>query len=161
MKSRKYIFLILTLAWVAVIFSFSLQPATVSDGTSLSFLHKMVKIFVPWWLDELENITTTQLIILNVIVRKCAHFAEYFILGILTTTTMLHMKWKHQWLYSIGFCVGIACIDEFLQLFVSGRSGRVTDVMIDSAGALVGIIIVYLVVRIMSGYEKKSVDWVE
>ncbi len=34
-----------------------------------------------------------------------------------------------------------AASDETHQLFVAGRSGRVTDVMIDSAGAILGVLI--------------------
>ena len=32
-----------------------------------------------------------------------------------------------------------AASDEFHQLFVEGRAGRVSDVLIDSAGALAGV----------------------
>ena len=37
------------------------------------------------------------------------------------------------------FCVLVASMDETIQLFVSGRSGQMSDVMLDSVGALVGI----------------------
>ena len=32
-----------------------------------------------------------------------------------------------------------ACSDEFHQLFVAGRAGRINDVLIDSAGAVLGL----------------------
>ena len=154
MKSRRYIFVVLTLIWVAVIFGFSLQPAEISDGTSISFLQKIVKIFMPWFLDDLERLAPEKLILLNFIVRKCAHFTEYFILGVLSTVTVLHMTWTRRWVCGLGFCVAIACLDECLQLFVSGRSGKVLDVLIDGAGALVGLLVVCLAVRIIHSCKK-------
>ena len=35
----------------------------------------------------------------------------------------------------------IAAMDETLQLFVDGRSGQFSDVLIDSMGALMGIVL--------------------
>ena len=46
-----------------------------------------------------------------------------------------------------------AASDEFHQLFVPGRSGQITDVLIDSGGLLAGIL---LVVLIKSFYIKQS-----
>ena len=40
--------------------------------------------------------------------------------------------------------MSIACVDETRQLFVSDRAGRVQDGVIDSAGALVGILVVLM-----------------
>ncbi|MFP5109854.1 VanZ family protein [Neobacillus sp. C211] len=54
----------------------------------------------------------------------------------------------------IGICVLFAVSDEFHQLFVAGRGAQVKDVFIDSAGAIVGIVIYGIVNRFLS---KKSV----
>lgn len=42
---------------------------------------------------------------------------------------------------SILICMLYACSDEIHQLFVSGRSGKVLDVCIDTFGSLMGIFI--------------------
>ena len=42
-----------------------------------------------------------------------------------------------------------ACSDEFHQLFVAGRSGRISDVLIDSAGAVLGMAAFMLVESIV------------
>ena len=47
------------------------------------------------------------------------------------------------WLIAAGY----AATDEFHQLFVPGRSGQISDVLLDSAGALAGV-------WIMTGLEK-------
>ena len=42
----------------------------------------------------------------------------------------------------------VASLDETLQLFVNGRAGRVQDVLIDSAGALVGVLVVFICFKV-------------
>jgi len=46
-------------------------------------------------------------------------------------------------------CVLYAASDEIHQLFIAGRSGEVRDVLIDSAGASIGIGIWMVVARIL------------
>ena len=52
-----------------------------------------------------------------------------------------------------------AATDEFHQLFIPGRSGQVSDVLLDSAGALAGVLILARGVRYvwMSKKRKESV----
>ena len=80
-----------------------------------------------------------QLELLHTLLRKAGHFSEYFILGILAMLTVLQTKLRYGKLSVLVFCVLVAAVDETIQLFVSGRSGQVTDVMLDSVGALCGI----------------------
>ena len=156
MKVRRYIFMALTLMWAMTIFSFSLQPATTSDETSISFLEEMVKLFAPDRLDELHSLPREQLSNLNYIVRKTAHFAEYFILGMLSMMTLLQIKIPPRKLWGMAFCALVAGLDEVLQLPVSGRAGRVTDVILDSAGAACGILLLYLSYTIYRYFCKTS-----
>ena len=44
-----------------------------------------------------------------------------------------------------GFCVGFACLDEYHQSFVAGRSPSKKDVLIDSIGVFMGIIVTRIV----------------
>lgn len=52
-----------------------------------------------------------------------------------------HRNYKKTAILSQIFSVVYASTDEFHQTFVVGRDGNVIDVLIDSSGALVGIII--------------------
>ena len=142
----------LLIGWMLLIFFMSNQPADISNKQS----DLAINLFSIIGIDLNNHLGE----IASFVVRKAAHFTEYFILGVLSTVTVLHMTWKRRWVCGLGFCVAIACLDECLQLFVSGRSGKVIDVLIDGAGALVGLLIVYLVVRIISGYKNKSIDLV-
>lgn len=139
MKNKKIIFAIMTLLWVAVIFSFSLQPGEVSGDISGSFLQKVLEWFAPGVFEKLETMPQEQLDIWHMILRKCAHFTEFAVLGVLSSLTLLQTKVSRRVLMATVFCLVVASVDETLQLFVDGRAGRVVDVMIDEAGALSGI----------------------
>ena len=57
------------------------------------------------------------------------------------------IRGKGRNIASFVLTFGYACTDEFHQLFVPGRAGRFTDVLIDSSGALVLSLIVVLVMH--------------
>jgi VanZ family protein len=81
---------------------------------------------------------------MNHIVRKCAHFFAYFVLGILTANALRSSGLRGFRLIAAALlvCVLYAVSDEIHQLFVPGRGCQATDVLIDSAGALIGTVIV-------------------
>lgn len=152
MKNKKIIFAITTFLWVAVIFSFSLQPREVSGDISGSFLRKVLEWFAPRVFEQLETMPQEQLEFWHMVLRKCAHFTEFAVLGVLSSLTLLQTKVSYRFLIAIGFCLTVASVDETVQLFVDGRAGRIMDVMIDGVGALVGIGAVFCVV-VTSNYR--------
>lgn len=152
MRNKKIIFTIMTFLWVAVIFSFSLQPGDVSGNISGSFLRKVLEWFAPGVFEQLETMPQEQLEFWHMILRKCAHFTEFAVLGVLSSLTLLQTKVLRRGLSAVAFCLVIASMDETLQLFVDGRAGRVLDVIIDGAGALIGIGVVFIF-ALVSGYK--------
>lgn len=82
---------------------------------------------------------TQQFEFLHFLLRKLGHFSEFFILDVLSILTLLQTKLQSKGMIAIMFCVLVASADETIQLFVSGRSGQVSDVLLDSVGAIVGI----------------------
>jgi VanZ family protein len=77
----------------------------------------------------------------NRILRKNAHYFAYLVLGILVINA-LRISGVKGWrvcVLALGICVLYAVSDEVHQLFVPGRGGQVRDVLIDSAGATVGL----------------------
>lgn len=80
-------------------------------------------------------------------VRKLAHFSEYMILAITVAFPLYVYGMRGIWLmlFAGTFCVGFACLDEYRQSFSIGRSPSKKDVMIDSCGIFVGIIITRIV----------------
>ena len=110
-KVPKVFYWLPTLFWMVVIFGFSAQPSLHASSVG--------------WLDF--------------IIKKSAHITEYFILGLL-----LYFSLKNTTNLSTGksliliIIIGLvyASSDEFHQTFVSGREGRIRDVLIDSLGLL-------------------------
>lgn len=159
MKNKKMIFWgILTIAWLCVIYSFSLEPADLSEDTSLGLIDWLVENLFPWLRDEVAMLSDAQMLTLHGLVRKIAHFAEYFILGVLSTFTMLQVDFKRcmQSLSALSFCMLAASVDETIQLFVEGRAGMIRDVVLDSFGAAVGVGIVIAGVKLWKKRKKTA-----
>ena len=78
-----------------------------------------------------------------VVVRKTAHFALYFVLGLAFISFLkeFDLSNKKLLIYTILFVFIYACSDEIHQLFVRGRSGEITDVLIDTLGGVLSSII--------------------
>lgn len=92
-------------------------------------------------------------------VRKTAHFFMFCGLGILAVCTIRsyygrpHIRvYASAWL----FCIFCAVCDEFHQLFVPGRGAQLSDVCLDSAGALTGVAIAFLVLLLRKGLQKRK-----
>lgn len=83
----------------------------------------------------------------NLIVRKCAHFVEYAVLGALILragrATWPARPWRHLVAVAVGLAVLYAGFDELRQyLSTAARSGTLHDVVLDAAGALTGALLV-------------------
>ena len=125
---KKRIKLLLVIIWMIFIFIMSQMDDTISSSQSGFFVNIITSIF------KVNNIET-----LSIIIRKLAHFTEYFILGILILNLFIDSK-KALFL-SILICLIYAISDEVHQIFVPGRAGKIMDVMIDLFGSLIGIFI--------------------
>lgn len=146
---RKYFFRILTLVWMIVIFSFSAKTADASSQDSLFIGETIGRLviadFEDWDAKKKENFAKS----IEYPIRKGAHMTEYAVLGILVFFSWNSLKYgiKRTALYSWMITVLYAASDEVHQLFVPGRSGQVTDVLIDSVGAAIGVGLAYILWR--------------
>lgn len=80
----------------------------------------------------------------NTFIRKLAHLFLFCMLGIFISFVMkLRYKLENKYnLISIAICMMFGMLDELHQKFVPGRSSKLTDVLIDTIGATLGIILV-------------------
>ena len=78
------------------------------------------------------------------IIRKAAHMSEYAILLLLLYYALSNVISKHTLSLSLLVTFIYACSDEFHQLFIPGRSGQFKDVLIDTSGALIMLMIIFL-----------------
>lgn len=135
--------------WMLVIFALSAQPAAVSGGLSAT-----VAAIVTAAIDRAPRLFGGTALSggglgdLQHALRKTAHFLEYLVLGSLALLAVRPglVRSRPVGIRTIStallLCVGYAVTDELHQLFVPGRAGRWQDVLIDSAGALSGILLV-------------------
>ena len=127
---KKIFNLTILILWMIFIFMMSNYKAIDSDNQSGFIVNILVNIF------NVKNID-----LLTLIVRKCAHITEYIILGILMFNFLKDYNIKNVFVLSILLCILYSCSDEIHQLFISGRSGEVKDVFIDSIGIVIGNLI--------------------
>ena len=144
-SSKKIILWILIILWMIIIFLFSSQNSEDSSKLSRGFLRNFILWFLP------ENINEDTVDFLEHMLRKCAHMAEYAVLGVLIYIQLrlyhaFEAEWKKIW--SAVFLVMLyAATDEFHQLFVGGRSGQISDIFIDTCGGMAGAFVIYLIYK--------------
>lgn len=148
--------LIKVLIWVPVIlmslfiFGFSNQEGDKSGNLSQKTAVMVVKIagnmnFIDVNEDNVNELAER----IEYPIRKLAHVTEYMVFGLLILLALYIWAFKARQLYLTAFFTSFvfACTDEIHQLFVAGRSGRFTDVCIDSAGVFIGLLMVFLISR--------------
>lgn len=131
-KNRFWLWLILSLLWLAVIFWHSSMPAAASDAESRGLLAVLRTVF-PF--------------LTHHFLRKLAHFVSFALLGVLFTCTFRNAK-NFLLLKPLACCLMAAICDETLQLFVEGRAGSLSDVWLDFSGILTGALLTWLIYRI-------------
>lgn len=124
--------------WMVLIFNLSSQVAEQSNQLSTGITEAIVKT-----IEKIAPNVEFDISGFNHIVRKNAHFFAYLVLGILVLNAFRRNEiygYKNV-ILAIIVCILYAASDETHQLFVPGRGGQVRDVIIDSTGAGVGIVI--------------------
>ena len=135
---KRWILYILLGLIVFFIWDNSMQNGGSSDGFSLLFAETLTPIANK--LGFHGNIWT-----LNRIVRKLAHLTEFTILGGVLYTILRRYITYGTVIKTIGLGMLIASLDEFIQRFSPGRSSQFSDILIDTVGVFIGILVVKLV----------------
>lgn len=131
---KNKISLLLVILWMIFIFVMSSFDATSSSNQS-NFIVDIITSII--------NIKDIGL--LSLIIRKLAHFIEYFILGILVINFIT--RYDKKIIIAILLCIIYATSDEIHQIFVPGRSCQIIDIMIDSLGSIMGIYLYKLIIK--------------
>lgn len=141
--------------WLGVIGAESTETASAANTTEV--LYKLIASVAPQvGLSFVER--------LDEVLRKTGHFLGYAILsalvflalrttnrdrlrGLLARAWGIYLRdlWRADWLWlSILFAVVTASFDEFHQSFLTSRTGRWQDVVLDACGAAVAQLLIYL-----------------
>ena len=148
-KNKKIISILLLVMWMVLIFCFSQQDATDSSSLSNGFIATIYSFITG------KEATLEVLEKYSFIVRKLAHFSVYFVLGLLSFNVMVQFKTKYAYSFLISFVYSIS--DEIHQIFIPGRAGQIRDVLIDSSGALLAILICYLISYLVLKSKNKKI----
>lgn len=142
----RIILVVAIIFWMGVIFGFSAADGDASRSTSDVITEIVIENFYSEY-DSMQTEDKEELWNdISFAVRKTGHFGEYAILAILMSLFLLTFEKfcqnKKMLLVAIVFSFLYAITDEVHQSFVAGRSPKVMDVCIDSAGAVCGTIFV-------------------
>lgn len=152
----RWLFFVISISIGVCIFILSAQPAVVSSNTSSSFLMKIFSVLKKDF-GELDFATQNSIIEPFIhFTRKAAHFVIYAALGLFVKlfALTLNNKFSFKLVVSMSACLLYAVSDEIHQIFVSGRSGQFSDVILDFCGSCCGIVFAILIVLII--YKIKS-----
>ena len=134
----------LTICVMAMIFAFSTQNADRSDHTSGFISNAIISVLYRDYATQTPEKQQEIYDSVQFVVRKCAHFSEYTLLGFMLRLCLEswfgHRIKKRYALMLPAFLCGVlyAGSDEWHQKLIDGRSGQWTDVLLDSCGVLFG-----------------------
>lgn len=158
----RILFTCLLLLTFLIIFYFSSQNGTSSGGLSRNLMRSIASVFTNNE-EKIEN----AIIIGEPILRKIAHFAIYTSVGIWTMCMMTTYFEKSKKTYDeltikriiISTLIGCAYAisDEIHQFFISNRSAKVIDVVLDTIGVANGALIVALIIYIYKNKHYKNI----
>jgi VanZ family protein len=128
--------------WMAVIFSAS------SDSQSGHRSSQIIGPIVRWLIPGISKSAEERIV---AVVRKLAHVMEYAVLAVLLwrarrgTSKQQNIGWLHAHArFAIVVTVLYAITDELHQILVPNRGPGIGDVLLDTAGGLVGLLVVWL-----------------
>lgn len=126
---RKYLKWALVIIWAIVIFMFSSQTGEVSNNNNIFVvdLFKIIGINLDSYFGGM----------IHFIIRKLAHFSEYFIFYYLLYNALSEdISHRSALITSLVIVFVYACSDEMHQAFVPGRGPKLGDVLVDTGGGL-------------------------
>lgn len=151
-KRLRIIAIFTTLIWMMVIFRFSMDTGSSSHELSSFCVELFNKAIIFLTGKDLRiSISPEHYSWIELFFRKLAHMSIYFVLSINVMVVLFTFNCSMflRMFISALFCFGYALTDEFHQLFVDGRGASFFDCIIDTSGALLGIIVALIFYCIM------------
>lgn len=155
-KVIRFILVLLLILTFGMIFNFSNQDSEKSGSTSqkvteaitkdVKSIQKLNKNEKAKVIDKIEDV-----------IRKIAHFSLYALVGLLLMAlfSTYNINEKNKIISTIIIGAIYAISDEFHQSFISGRSGQVSDIFLDTLGATVGCLFILLIIKTVKKFRKE------
>jgi VanZ family protein len=134
-------------AWACIIFTLSTD--SFSSEHTANILSPVVSWLFPW-------LTQEQFDFVHHIIRKSAHFTEYFIFCILIYRGVRGDRkgWRWSWgISALAVAAGYSIMDEIHQAFVISRTASPYDSLLDSIGAFFAFAALWLWFRLRRTLE--------
>ena len=145
-----------------IIFRFSTANGVQSSGLSLGLTQNIIDTVTN--VADLALTPEEKLSIIESIhtpVRKLGHLTEYALLAVTVAFPLYAFHRKRRWelfYWCEGICILYACSDEVHQLFVPERSGQIVDVLIDSIGISLGLLLFFLYLKVFHKKRTNPID---
>ena len=149
------ILMLLLLSTFFIIFGFSSQNGEKSGNISKKITEEIITR-IPQIQEKEQNEREAISLRIEKVIRKIAHFSIYTAVGLLLMAVLstFEMKEKNRIIMSLIIGIIYASSDEIHQSFVPERSPMITDVMIDTMGVMLGILLIMLGKAIIKKYKK-------
>lgn len=136
-----------------IIFGFSNQNGEESGNLSGKIAQFVVKQLPEEKIENKEQF----LIRTEKVIRKIAHFSIYTLVGLLLMSfiSTYSLEEKNEIFFSLSIGILYAMSDEIHQAFIPNRSAQITDVILDSMGVLLGVLLVLALIKI---YKKIKIN---
>ncbi len=136
MKIGKFIYLIFSWALVLVVLSFIFNLSAQNAEESKELSDSLVSKLFQWIAIHIDG----------ELIRKFAHMLEFTALSF-SLYNGIFATWELKKAPVISLVLTVICAigDEIHQIFVPGRAFQLSDILIDSLGAIIGIV-AYLVI---------------
>ena len=151
MKRLAILFGLLTLALLCFIWGQSTLPREISASESGRLLAWLKPL-----LDPNDRISDEDF---HHYLRKAAHFTEYAALGFCISGFLFNLPHKRErrWPFlAAAACVLAASVDETIQIFAADRGPMLTDVLLDGCGALFGLAVFLLLLKMLHARKKRT-----
>src|ERR1051325_11486382 len=134
--------------WLPVLLMIGAMYYASTDVFSGDNTRNVIERLVLWFKPHTSERTLMKI---NYLARKLAHFTEYAVLAALLFRAFRAdsiWRWRWRWAaYSFGMALGWALLDEFPQTFTHTRGGSIYDSLLDTSGAVVMLLVIWLVTR--------------
>ena len=132
-----------------------------SDSRSYEHSSLLVEPFLHWLFPSMSD---EHVKMIHHLIRKCAHLTEYAVLSLLLWRAVRKpdknnprpWRWREA-MIAILIVFAYASSDEFHQRFVPTRTPLVSDVFIDTGGAVVGMLALWSVGRCLKWWPKTKI----
>ena len=122
----------------------------------------ILRIFCPGYSQMSEAEKQVEIDRAMLYVRKIAHVTEFTVFSLLCTLLLGYIhcqkpqRLNRYALLTMAAGVCLAVVDEISQLGVSGRSGSVMDVGIDTKGVEIGMVLGWVIIKISLHFQLKQ-----